>query len=79
MCNSTVIYAHFNKFLFQHKLCKFVISEYILLKITEIDNLYSKIVLGGAAWIWGPTGKLFLARGKKNFDHLANDNDNSFL
>jgi hypothetical protein len=36
------------------------------LNITKIGYYFSKTVPGGVSWPLGPTGKLFLVRGKKN-------------
>jgi hypothetical protein len=40
--------------------------------MTKTGYEFSKILPGGVSWSLGPTGKLFLARGKKKkLDHLA--------
>jgi hypothetical protein len=60
--NSIVICAHFNKIYI------WAFSEQVLLKITKTGFYFKKTVPGGVSWpSLGPTGKLFLARGKKKF------------
>jgi hypothetical protein len=53
------------KFIFEHILWYYVISEQVLLlKITKIGYYLKKIVPGEVSWPLGPPGKLFLAGGR---------------